>query len=184
MKFDPSAMESAQGALAIDYMHAGRAMLVSTILGALLMGISIWTQHSFQNRREAALERREPADMLASASSVLFLTLGMCSLILLVNNNLARAFALGAAIALVRFKMKFSGKSSGSAILFGILVGMACGVDHLPIAWALAGMYGILQAALVVTLRIMCSGDKQAECEKPGVLDAAVVNKWGTETYY
>ena len=68
--------------------------------------------------------------MVLGSANVLFLCFGMTGIMILVNNNLARAFAIGAAIAVIRFRIKFDGKGLGSSLFFGVLVGMACGVGQ------------------------------------------------------
>ncbi|MCM2323160.1 MAG: hypothetical protein NDJ90_07835 [Oligoflexia bacterium] len=86
--------------------------------------------------------------LLASAS-VLFVCVGMTSVMILVNDNLARAFAIGAAIALIRFRVKMAGKFIGVGLFYAVLTGMACGLDRVDIAWSLALLFGILLAVIL-----------------------------------
>ncbi|MBU6376487.1 MAG: hypothetical protein KGQ59_10860, partial [Bdellovibrionales bacterium] len=68
---------------------------------------------------------------------------------ILVASDLARAFAVAAAIALVRFRIKMS-EGSGSSLFFAVIVGMACGVDQLRIATQLTLIFVTLQILLVL----------------------------------
>lgn len=83
-------------------------------------------------------------DLVLSSASVVFLCLGMTAVMILVNDNLARAFAIGAAIALVRFRVKVAGKFLGVGLLYGVLTGMACGVGRTDVAWLVTGCFGLL----------------------------------------
>lgn len=92
------------------------------------------------------------AELLLGSANVLFLCFGMTGIMILVNNNLARAFAIGAAIAVVRFRIKFN--SQGSMLFFGVLVGMACGVGQIATAVGVTVAYAILQAVVIVLMSI------------------------------
>ena len=80
--------------------------------------------------------------------NILYLCMGLSCVMILVNNNLARAFAIGAAIALVRFRIKLGKSSANSNILFSIVCGIACGLNELTLAWLSAGAY------LLITLLV------------------------------
>ena len=73
---------------------------------------------------------------------------GLTGVMLLVGDNLARAFAIGAALALSRFRVKITKKSTGTHLMFGIIAGIACGLDQLAIAWICSIIYVVLQLAL------------------------------------
>jgi len=86
--------------------------------------------------------------LFLGASNILFMCVGLTGVMLLVGNNLARAFAIGAALALSRFRVKISKKSTGTHLMFGIIAGIACGLDQLAIAWICSIIYVVLQLAL------------------------------------
>jgi len=92
------------------------------------------------------------AAILLSSSNIVFLCVGVTGVMLLVASDLARAFAVGAAIALVRFRIKMS-EGSGSSLFFALIVGMACGVDHVRIATQLALIFIILQFAMLLMVK-------------------------------
>lgn len=89
------------------------------------------------------------------ASNLLFLCVGLTGLMLLVNDNLARAFAIAAAIALVRFRVKLDQKSINASLLFAILAGMACGLDAIELAWTSTGIYIALFALLLLFVQFI-----------------------------
>jgi hypothetical protein len=113
--------------------------------GALLMLITacgtIWASSRIGGEESDG----SPAEIVLNSANVLFLSFGMAGVMLLVNNNLARAFAIGAAIALVRFRIKVSSKTLSMALFYGVLAGMACGVDRVHLAWGMVVTFGLLQ---------------------------------------
>ena len=97
----------------------------------------------------------ETLQMFLGASNLLFLCVGLSGLMMLVNNNLARAFAIAAAIALVRFRIKLDQKSINASLLFAILAGMACGLDATGLAWMSTGIYIALFVVLLVFVQFI-----------------------------
>lgn len=93
--------------------------------------------------------------MFLGASNLLFLCVGLAGLMLLVNDNLARAFAIAAAIALVRFRIKLDQKSINASLLFAILAGMACGLDAIELAWTSTGIYIVLFTLLIIFVQFI-----------------------------
>ena len=154
----------------------------SIILGLILMMLAAWTGRKIsQNYRElngvlrakGVLKSQgtdsnlyEPEvisfpELILNSSNVLFLCFGMTGIMILVNNNLARAFAIGAAISIVRFRIKLDSQGLGATLFFGVLVGMACGVGQIDTAVLLTLSYGLLQAIVVFVM--------QKTQEKPNV---------------
>jgi hypothetical protein len=72
----------------------------------------------------------------------------MTSVMVLVNNNLARAFAIGAAIALIRIRIKLAKNMSNSNVLFSIVCGIACGLNEMGLAWLSTGTYFLITISL------------------------------------
>jgi hypothetical protein len=143
-------LESLSGAAVrsggLSFAQAAVLCVHAVLIGGLLSFVTGWINHQF-NGKQKAIEN----DALVSASSVAFLCVGMAVVMILVEDNLARAFAIGAAVALVRFRVKMAGKFLGIAMLYGVLTGMACGVHRVDIAWGLAGIFmGLLGGLLLV----------------------------------
>jgi hypothetical protein len=88
-------------------------------------------------------------------------------MMILVNNNMVRAFAIGAAIALVRFRIKLDGKSANASLLFAILAGIACGLSELSLAWTLLATYVLLVGIVAVVTRVMIRHDDEKAPEGP-----------------
>ena len=78
---------------------------------------------------------------IRGASNILFLCVGLTGMMVLINNNLIRAFAIIAAIALVRFRVKLSSSNTNAFLLFGVLSGMSFGVREVMLGWIMVGAY-------------------------------------------
>jgi hypothetical protein len=137
----------------------------SALIGAVLMLLLVWTsQTSKKDGKSSSKDTKamSSSEVLLNASNVLFLSFGMTGVMLLVNNNLARAFAIGAAIALVRFRVKFDSKSVGMSLFYALLTGMACGVGEVSTAYAIVGFYGVLQFCVVNAAKSIDAREKKS----------------------
>jgi hypothetical protein len=94
-------------------------------------------------------------EIFLGAANLLFLCVGLTGIMLLVNNNLARAFAIAAALALTRFRIKLDQKSVNASLLFAILIGMACGLGEERLAWMATGIYIVLFIILFIVVRLL-----------------------------
>ena len=83
-------------------------------------------------------------DSLIGAFNILFLCVGLTGVMILVNNNLIRVFAIVAAIALIRFRVSLSNKGVGASLLFGVMVGMSMGLSELVLGWSIVFVYFVL----------------------------------------
>ncbi len=163
-----AAMEAAAG-LPITFQEAIVDMGHSALLGAVLMLITVWA--SYQAVAPAAStavvpgeEPESPAELVMSSANVMFICFGMTAVMQLVNNNLARAFTIGAAIALIRFKIKMNSKAINMGLFYGAVVGMACGVDAAILGYVATGFFGVLQ---LMTLLISKAVDKATRSSNP-----------------
>jgi hypothetical protein len=147
-----SASVSAAAQATLD--HAYLLILSSVGLGLLLTVVNVLIARLMPKSALAPdpEARSSPAALLLSSSNIVFLCVGVTGVMLLVASDLARAFAVAAAIALVRFRIKMS-ESSGSSLFFALIVGMACGVDHVGIAGQLALIFIVLQFGLLFTVK-------------------------------
>ncbi len=138
----------------LDSIPLEKTLLImgnSVILGILLMMIGIWVANRLKTKplKPGGDLNTQMSEIVLGAGNYLFLTIGMTVVMVLVNNNLARAFAIGAAISLVRLRIKVDGKGQGTTLLMAVLVGMACGVDKIIMAWCLMLTYAVLQTIIV-----------------------------------
>ena len=138
--------------LAIAYDFKGLAILLgnSFVIGVILCIITYFSgRHLLRDPKEPSQEK---INLILGTVNILYLCMGLSCVMILVNNNLARAFAIGAAIALVRFRIKLGKSSANSNILFGIVCGIACGLNELPLAWlSLLAYFVITVLVRVVT---------------------------------
>ena len=123
----------------------------SILLGLVLTWVTylvVRQTEDDEDDEDGPLSPKDRYKLFLGASNILFMCVGLTGVMLLVGNNLARAFAIGAALALSRFRVKISKKSTGTHLMFGIIVGIACGLDQLAIAWICSIIYVVLQLAL------------------------------------
>jgi hypothetical protein len=106
-------------------------------------------------RGHAEGDKKQLGKALQGVANLLFLCVGLTGTMILVNNNMVRAFGVGAAIALVRFRIKLDGKSANASLLFAILSGIACGLAETVLAWILLATYVVLIAMTTVITRMM-----------------------------
>ena len=134
--------------LAIQYDLQSLTILLghTFLIGSFLCIITYFSnRHLLKDPKEASEEK---INLILGTMNILYLCMGLSCVMILVNNNLARAFAIGAAIALVRFRIKLGKSSANSNILFSIVCGIACGLNELTLAWLSAGAY------LLITLLV------------------------------
>lgn len=124
----------------------------SVAIGALLMAVTLLTAWPIA-KEETGPDRSTLADLTLESGNLIFLCSGIAGVMVLVNNDIARAFAIGAAIALVRFRVRME-KATASGYFFALIAGMACGVNSLEIGWALAVVYSILKISVYFATRV------------------------------
>lgn len=136
----------------LDVLSALQSLGHASFLGVLLMILTAWVS---KNCADIGTESKSsPSERIFSAANVLYLCFGMAGMMLLVNNNIARAFAIAAAIALVRFRIKVNSKILSMSLFYGVLTGMACGVGYVFIGYILVAFFGILQLVVLASARV------------------------------
>ena len=118
----------------------------SFAIGASLCIITYFTSRSLL--KDASAPSEEKIELILGTVNIMYLCTGMTSVMILVNNNLARAFAIGAAIALIRFRIKLARNMSNSNVLFSIVCGIACGLNEVGLAWLSTGAYFLITILL------------------------------------
>lgn len=172
-------MEAAASGPAMDFSLALVSMGHAALLGAALMLMTVWS--TYQTVAPAASGAADsesegvetPAELILASANVLFLCFGMTAVMLLVNNNLARAFAIGAAIALVRFRIKVNSKALSMGLFYGVLTGMACGVGQVYIGYTIVAFFALLQ---LVVLGLVKMSTKKAKPQQLQIADSANSN--------
>jgi hypothetical protein len=152
----------------VSVMTSVEALANSAALGMVLLCLTVWASNSSSNDRLGPGESRlSPADIIINSSNVLFICFGMTGMLLLVNNNIARAFAIAAAIALVRFKIKVDSKIMSMSLFYAVLTGMACGVGYSFIGYILVAFFGILQFIVISAVRAANAKAIKAQLNNP-----------------
>jgi len=154
----------------------------AAIIGTALMLVLYWASKKGMTKKEG--KGSSPSDVVLASSNVLFMTFGMAAVMLLVNNNLARAFAIGAAIALIRFRIKVDNKTLGMSILYGVIAGMACGIGEVATAYAILAFFACLQFIVVGTATTLDRRHKKSViAEVPQQPIIVVEQKPSTQTF-
>ncbi len=140
----------------VNFSDSFQLMGHSALLGLGLMLLTAWVTSNSSNKADKAdREAGSPADLIYSSANVLYLSFGMTGMMLIVNNNIARAFAIAAAIALVRFRIKVDTKILSMSLFYGVLTGMACGVGHVLVAYILVLFFGLLQILVLMAVKVV-----------------------------
>ncbi len=127
----------------IPFVEVLVLFLNAVVIGLILMFTTLFTMFKLPPKKENT--KVDLMDLVLNAMMVLFLCFGMTGIMILVSNNLARAFAIGAAIALVRFRVRVDQPGFSAGLFFSVVTGMACGVDQVYTAWILAVIFCVFQ---------------------------------------
>ena len=138
---------------------AGGIMLVlenhlhAVLLGLTLVALTLAAEHLFSKLEEGRTKQPVKFEELIGSFNLMFVLVGMTSTMGLISNSVVRAFAVLAALALVRFRVNLNQKSLSAAMLFAVIMGVACGVGEIALAWISMGFFGLslLIAVSVVT---------------------------------
>lgn len=135
--------------LAMSFDQIVSIMINSLGVGLVLAAVTYLGTKSIYGRGKGS-NSLDPFALLLGSANLLFLCVGLTGVTLLINNNIVRAFAIVAALALIRFRVKLDQKSMSASVLFGVMAGMACGLQEMLLAWIMTGFYVVLLAALIV----------------------------------
>lgn len=146
-------IQKASEGLQISYNVSELVTLLghSTLIGILLCIITYFTSKGYLDGKKN-IEKQKLA-LILGTTNILYLCTGLTAVMILVNNNLARAFSIGAAIALVRFRIKLGRKGAAANILFGIIGGIACGLNEITLAWLITLLYLFITASVSLITR-------------------------------
>src|SRR5437016_5639424 len=96
-------------------------LVQSAILGALVAAIYYLTQ------------RKGRADAVPFVATLVLLTVLISMVTQVIGNNVARAFSLAGALAIIRFRTVVDDTRDTAFVIFAVVVGMGIGADMLPI---------------------------------------------------
>jgi len=123
----------------------------STLIGIILCFITYFSSRKYLDPRKDM--EKQKVGLILGTTNILYLCTGLTAVMILVNNNLARAFSIGAAIALVRFRIKLGKKGAAANILFGIIGGIACGLNEVVLAWLITLLYLLISLGVSLITR-------------------------------
>lgn len=66
--------------------------------------------------------------------SLIFLSLIICTAMMIIGNNLASAFGLVGAVSIIRFRTSVKSAREMSFVFFAVVTGMACGLGYIHLA--------------------------------------------------
>ncbi len=90
-------------------------LLLSLAFGAVVAGIYVWTQ------------RKSRTDLLPFATTIVLLTVLISMVTMIIGNNVARAFSLAGALAIIRFRTVVEDTRDTAFVIFAVVVGMGVG---------------------------------------------------------
>ena len=90
----------------------------SIVLGMLLLGSTYFASRRLKTSMLLGKKANDPRQQLLSSANQLFLCVGLTGTMLLMNENIIRAFAIIAALTLVRFRVRLDGSGISSSLLF------------------------------------------------------------------
>lgn len=128
----------------------------SVALGLILTLVTIFVAKKIAG---PGIEKKKKNKIIMGCTNILFITVGITALMTLASNNLARAFAIGACMSIIRFRVSIGPKALSSNLLFAITVGVACGVQMIEIAWILTGIYTVIQLSMLALMAKTSSGE-------------------------
>jgi len=104
--------------------------------------------------------------------TLVLLCMGGALIWLVIGNSLVRAFGLGGALALIRYRTRVRDPKDMPMVLFAMIIGMACGLGLYEIACV--GIAGISLVLAMIKLDWYWREKKAEEIplsERPGVVD-------------
>jgi hypothetical protein len=119
-------------------LRLGVAFLLGLVVGAIYLGCQRVNQ-----------ERRPFADVLPLTTTLVLLTILIAMVTLVIGSDIARAFSLVGALAIIRFRTVVEDTRDTAFVIFAVVVGMAVGAHHVDVA--LIGIPIVGAAALTLS---------------------------------
>ena len=80
--------------------------------------------------------------------TLIFLAVAISGAMMIIGNNLARAFGLVGAVSIIRFRSAVKSARDMAYVLFIIVIGMACGLGYVLLAVVTTGFGAVLMVFL------------------------------------
>ncbi len=117
---------------------------------SILAGLLLAASTHYITRKLTSDISQTDSDTLLGTFNILFLCVGMTGVMILVNDNFIRVFAIVAAFALFRFRVSLGEKGIRASLLFGVMAGMAMGLNEKMLGWILVFVYHVLLMIMFV----------------------------------
>lgn len=137
----------------------------SMAIGVVMAGATLIAGNVIQKAKSPETPEQKLSHLFGAAN-ILFLCVGLSGVMILVNNNLVRAFAAVSALALVRFRVKLDQKSLSISLLFAILGGMSIGLQEVMLGWIMIGVYVFLLSLLLLAVTVIRRQAMRSTTEK------------------
>ena len=112
-------------------------LILSLVFGGVVAGIYVLTQ------------RRSRSELVPMATTLVLLSVLIAMVTLVIGNNVARAFSLAGALAIIRFRTVVEDTRDTAFVIFAVVVGMGVGADLIVIP--LLGIPIVAAAAFVLS---------------------------------
>jgi len=125
----------------------------SIAIGVSLSVMTFFGTRTIYGKKETNTES-EIFQLMLGSFNLLLLCVGLTGVMILISNSIVRAFAIVAALALVRFRVKLDQKSLSASVLFAVLGGMSCGLTEVKLGWLMTAVYALISLALIVLMKL------------------------------
>jgi len=137
VNFFRDAHVEANAAASFGAITVMQRMAMAALLGLAIGGIYQLTYTGSRRRYRKSMVQTQ-----------ILLCLGGALIWIIVGNNLARAFGLGGALSLIRFRTPVPNPKDTTVVFFSIIIGMAAGLGQYATAMVGTGAFGLMMVVL------------------------------------
>jgi hypothetical protein len=123
---------------------------ILTLLGAVILGLFVSAAYRWMHRNESC----SPSFTV----SLVMLPAIIAMIILLIGNNVARAFSLAGAFSLIRFRSAPGDSRDIAYVFFSLGVGLACGMGYI----GYAALFAVLLCGVMMALKALKYGESKS----------------------
>ena len=123
-------------------LSAGIVVGIAMLSTVLLMLPVLWVY---------ALTRQKKGYQQSMVQTLLILPIVVAAVVILVKNSVALAFSLGGIVGAIAFRNRLEDTKDAVYVFLAIVIGLACGVEVISVAFALSVFFNLLIVALWYT---------------------------------
>ncbi len=123
--------------LTLTYTQLAIRLILAFVFGGIVAGVYVLTQ------------RKSRTELVPMATTLVLLTILIAMVTLIIGNNVARAFSLAGALAIIRFRTVVEDTRDTAFVIFAVVVGMGLGTDLIVIP--LIGIPIVATAAIALS---------------------------------